>query len=562
MARQKAPPVPLTPRPRRGVSATAGTSSGAAPSGSPTAASTAVGMGAAASSRSGGGEDAHARPVLPTRRAAAVVVESPRAKQRRTASAQAGAASLPGGHIPSPPGNRPSSMRTDTSDGSGSSGSRRSRRRRHGRQSASSSSDADSAAPPPSARLSLRRRRHRGATLELIKTVVKEVVGEVIKDAVNEMKDYVAEKAKGVEGRIPSPAAMAAAVVPDVSAAVATAVGQATPVNNVNLGMSPAETRAAVAECLVVPLMRSAHKVSLSRKIKKTHCTGGTDSITFIAPPARMKANLWAREHSDHIIYGTVNRTYKAIQALPIVPAVFESKTQFSVDSQDEVDKSMVAVTRNSLADGRAALRARFYTDIGFFKVWGSSTVRIRMLHPQEEEPLAARAAGSKYYAFETTRVVTPVGAVVPAEGGAAAAAPAALGARVITEEGCLVAVADGMLQLACRSPSSFEPIVLKALASNLRTIIVSTDPMWSTMREADITTTSNGPGRWYLLCPRLGTRARLGSGLCTMTADMMGALPPPDPEAPLSDSDSEAEGEADAGGGGEKDVQEGPNDW
>jgi len=79
----------------------------------------------------------------------------------------------------------------------------------------------------------------------------------------------------------------------------------------------------------------------------------------------------------------------------------------------------------------------------------------------------------------------------------------------------------------------------------------------------ADITGMDNGPCRWYLLCPKLNTRARLASTIRTMTPEMMGSLPPPDPEAPGSDSDSEEDGAAAGEGEGEDGaVVEGPDEW
>jgi len=205
-----------------------------------------------------------------------------------------------------------------------------------------------------------------------------------------------------------------------------------------------------------------------------------------------------------------------------------------------------------------------------FFKVWESTAVRVRMLYPQVVKPLAARSAGSKNFAYQTTRVVTPVGAVVPAadavvpgDVGMEPAAMAAAGARVVTIDGCLMHVAEAMLNAVCKSTSSFEPIVLKAIASNYRTIVMESDPMWPTMRNADITGMENGPGRWYLLCPKLGTRARLASKMRTMTSKIMGSLPPPDAEAPGSDYESDEDGAAVREGEGEDGVVVmGPDEW
>lgn len=446
----------------------------------------------------------------------------------------------------------------------GSQGSRGSHGSRTERRGSTSSSGSDAAAPPPSACLSPSRRSARRETLEEVKAVVKGVVCE--------MKNHVKDMTAELEARMPSTTSIVAAMTPAVVAAAVAAIGAPAAANCANAGgtTSPTGTRAAVATAVVPSLMRGAFKVSLCRRVKKTLFDGCKDSSTFIAPPASGSANRWAREHADEMVYGTVNRTYKAHQALPQMPAIFEGKLNFRQGSQDEIDRAMVAIVRNSLADGRSAMRVRFFSEIGFFKVWASSTVRVRMLHPQEEEPLAAQSAGSKFFAYQTTRVVTPVGAVVPAadavgpgEGGVAPAAMAAAGARVVTVDSCLMDVAEAMVQAACKCPSTFEPIVLKAIASDCRSIIMDSDPMWPTMRSADITGIDNGPGRWYLLCPKLSTRARLTSKLRTMTPETMASLPPPDPEAPVSDSDSDEDGAAGSGGEGEDGAAvEGPDDW
>jgi len=79
----------------------------------------------------------------------------------------------------------------------------------------------------------------------------------------------------------------------------------------------------------------------------------------------------------------------------------------------------------------------------------------------------------------------------------------------------------------------------------------------------ADITGMDNGACRWYLLCPKLSTRARLASKMGTMTPEMMGSAPPPDTEAPGSDSDSDKDGAAAGEGEGEDGaVVEGPDEW
>jgi len=374
-------------------------------------------------------------------------------------------------------------------------------------------------------------------------------------------KEWMADKLVALESRMPTSKEMADAITAEVTKAVVAQISSIAAANSASARMSQSQVRSAMAVAVQVSLLRGAYKVGVVRLLKRLHVAKSEDCITPNFPPTRRLANRWVREHFEHVVHGTVLRCYKAHQVLTVVPDILKEKTTFAVDSQDDVDKAMVALVYNHLADGRAATRAHFYNEFGFFLVHEDTTVRIRMMHLEAEEPLAAEAAGSDFFAYKTWRVVSPAGVVVPAASAAAAAEGAApVGGRVLTEEGCLYDQADTMLQCLTRCNSTTEPIALKIFALSLRRAIMSDSPMWKSLLHRDITADSVGPRQWHLLMPRLSTRARLDAVLRTMTEDMTAALPPLDAEALMSDSEEE-EGVLAAPNNGAPPA-EGPEDW
>lgn len=320
-------------------------------------------MAAGAHATSGIAAPAAGAAVVPARRVASAACESPRSKQRSVTSPPSEAGSNPagGGHSLR---RRPSPMRAGTTDGSGASRRGGGRNGGNGGDGGSSSSGTrgtrgscssggtDTSRPKPSARLSPARRSARRVSLEDVK--------EVVKGAVSEIRNYVKDLGAAMEGRPPSSADIVAAMTPAVMSAAVAAVWAPAAVKNANAGgvASATDTHAAVAASFVPSLMRGAFQVSICRRVKKTLFAGSKDNWTDIMPPASGTSNRWAPEHADEMVWGTVNRTYKAHPALQHVPDIFEGKVNFQKANQDDMDKAMTAIVRTFLADGRSAMRA------------------------------------------------------------------------------------------------------------------------------------------------------------------------------------------------------------
>jgi len=254
-------------------------------------------------------------------------------------------------------------------------------------------------------------------------------------------------------------------------------------------------------------------------------------------------------------------RYYKGQQLATHVPEISTDKTSFVKDGQDDVDKAMVALLLHHLADGWSAARVAFYNEFGFFPVHENVTVRIRPAFSDADEPLAAEAAGSAFFAYKTPRIVTPSGVQAAVNAAHVVEGSAQINGRVLAGEGCFIDQADAIIQSLTRSTTPTEPIALKIFAMSLRRAIATKSPMWKELVAWDIAPNTVGPCQWHLLMPRLSTRAQLDLLLRTMTEAMTGALPAPNSAALATDSESEEDALMKAAGAAAPRA-EGPDDW
>ena len=457
------------------------------------------------------------------------------------------------------PSDTPDGTGDNSADGSRAGSGRRSPAGKHGsersgtssssssRSSASASTSNDSTSPSP--RQSLGRRQRRSKPLKAIKRVV------------NEAQDWVADRILALEARPPTSAASAAVITEHVTASVTAQVAAIAAANHPVTGMSQSHVRSAVAIAVQVLLLRGSYKVGVVRLLKRLHLAKEEDAVTPVFPPSRRLANRWVRENFERVVYGTVLRYYKGQQLATPVPEIFTDKTSFVIDGQDDVDKAMVALLLNHLADGRSAARVAFYNEFGFFLLHEDVTVRIRLAFPNADEPLAAEAAGSAFFAYTTSRIVTPSGVPAAVNAAHVVEGSAQINGRVLAEEGCFIDQADAIIQCLTRSITPTEPIALKIFAMSLRRTIATNSPMWKELVARDIMTNTVGPFQRHLVMPRLSTRARLDLLLLTMTEAMTGALPAPDSAALATDSESEEDAVMKAAGAAAPQV-EGPDDW
>lgn len=336
------------------------------------------------------------------------------------------------------------------------------------------------------------------------------------------------------------------------------------------------EIRAATARAFPTKLVRKVYAKMLSSRVLALSVllSASGDVITPLFPPACKlpTSDPFVLDNFTKILLSVLQGLYSAIKATGRVPDVLRGKGFVQSSMMDAVDEACLSQLRTFMNDGRAAARAFFYRFIGYFLMNVSPKVYIRLVHPTASEPDAGEAEGSDFFAVETCHVGSATGVVspfrppgVPAptapgpSGGtftgvrsagtgtgllgwnqvitreigtdssftstAGVYYPHVAGERLIKRRDCCYRMARGLVHHLLKGNIKLEAAVIKLIAMCLRLIISGPAIMWTAADGGPLDhTEAVGPCKWWLLIPRLTTRAALDVRVQTLTTEEQAA--------------------------------------
>lgn len=366
------------------------------------------------------------------------------------------------------------------------------------------------------------------------------------------------------------------------------------------------EIRAATAHAFPTKLVRKVYAKMLSARVLALSVLVSAcgDVITPLFPPACKlpTSDPFVLDNFNKVLLSVLQGLYVAIKATGRVPEVLQGKGFVQSTMIDAVDEACLSQLRTFMNDGRAAARAFFYRFIGYFLMNVSPKVYIRLVHPTASEPDACDAEGSDFFAVETCHVGSATGVVssflpsvaaapsAPGPSGGTFASvrsagagtsvlgwkqvvtrdigtdssftsaagiyyPHVAGERLIKRRDCCYRMARGLVHHLLKGNVKLDAAVIKLIALCLRLIITGPAIMWTAADGSPHGhTEADGPCKWWLLIPRLTTRASLDVRVQTLTteeqaAHSVGHAAVPRAPAKTMDAETDAEeAEADQG--------------
>lgn len=368
-------------------------------------------------------------------------------------------------------------------------------------------------------------------------------------------------------------AQVAAVLLPKIEAIV----GSSSAAPQVNWQNRPVEEiRAATARAFPTKLVRKVYAKMLSARVMALSVTlsASGDVITPLFPPACKlpTSDPFVLDNFTKVLLSVLQGLYAAIKDTGRVPDVLRGKHFVQSTMIDAVDEACLAQLRTFMNDGRAAARAFFYRFIGYFLMNVSPKVYIRLVHPTAAEPDAGEAETSDFFAVETCHVGSATGVVSPFQrpvvaaptpagpsGGTFASVrsagtgtgmlgwnqvltreigtdssftsatgvyyPHVAGERLIKRRDCCYRMARGLVHHLLKGNVKLEATVIKLIAMCLRLIISGPAIMWTAADGGPLDhTEAVGPCKWWLLIPRLTTRAALDVRVQTLTTEEQAA--------------------------------------
>lgn len=366
------------------------------------------------------------------------------------------------------------------------------------------------------------------------------------------------------------------------------------------------EIRAATARAFPTKLVRKVYAKMLSARVLALSIlvSASGDVITPLFPPACKlpTSDPFVLDNFNKVLLSILQGLYVAVKASGRVPDVLEGKGFVQSTLLDAVDEACLSQLRTFMNDGRAAARAFFYRFIGYFLMNVSPKVYIRLVYPTASEPEASEAEGSDFFAVETCHVGSATGVVslFRAPGAPAPSAPGpsggtftsvrsagtgsgllgwnqvvtrdigtdssftsaagiyyphVAGERLVKRRDCCYRMARGLVHHLLKGNVKLEAAVIKLIALCLRLIISGPAITWTAAdgRPHDHTE-AVGPCKWWLLIPRLTTRASLDVRVQTLTPEEQAAhsvghaVVPAAPSKTLDAAPDQEEAEVDDG--------------
>lgn len=336
------------------------------------------------------------------------------------------------------------------------------------------------------------------------------------------------------------------------------------------------EIRAATARAFPTKLVRKVYAKMLSSRVMalSVSLSASGDVITPLFPPACKlpTSDPFVVDNFTKILLSVLQGLYTAVKATGQVPDVLTGKGVVLSTMIDAVDEACLSQLRTFMNDGRAASRAFFYRFIGYYLMNVSPKVYIRLVHPTAAEPDAGEAEEADFFAVETCHVGSSTGLVsvlrppgVPAptasgpSGGTftsvrsagtgmgvlgwnqvltrdigtdssftsatGAYYPHVAGERLIKRRDCCYRMARGLVHHLLKGNIKLDAPVIKLVAMCLRQIISGPSISWTAADGGPLDhTEAIGPCKWWLLIPRLTTRAALDVKVQTLTTEEQAA--------------------------------------
>lgn len=270
---------------------------------------------------------------------------------------------------------------------------------------------------------------------------------------------------------------------------------------------------------------------------------GAEDVLTISFPAASKKNQTYSNTEFDKMIKSLLHALYDQNRLKPVNqrPAVLRRKTKLDVNSIDAVDAALLALGRSALHDGRSEARKLFFKLFAYFFMVPGAAMQLS----SKEAPAPALGAGadSAYFAVTQQLRASETGDLL---------ADNSASVHEITRRACLYNVAGMLLQGIVLQPHAFDAVVINAAARNLRSILLSTEPVSDGSTSSAVPNWTNdlhkhaekqeGPCVWSLLLPMIDGRAALMKEVQVMTSIEKQALRGADEDRSVADDDSAGE--------------------
>ena len=278
--------------------------------------------------------------------------------------------------------------------------------------------------------------------------------------------------------------------------------------------ISDHELHAALKRAFPTTQIRKDHALVLE-KLMLSHEDNPNDAddiLTVSFPPASQLLDTFANENFKMICIAVQERLLIANASKPMEkqPHVVRGKTGVDTRAMDKVDYATDTFIRGKFHDPLCVARKLFYVLFAYYLL--SATATMQLTYPEAEKPTVEDATGSDFFSVTKTLQASCSGLLPDGEKPAAAhkhdAEPGSLLVCIhsVSRKDDLLEVAAKLLAAVVRSSHTFQPKVLLSTACILRSLLVSTDRAWLTMRHKDAEEVKE-PGVWTLRMPRPDAR-------------------------------------------------------
>lgn len=242
------------------------------------------------------------------------------------------------------------------------------------------------------------------------------------------------------------------------------------------------------------------------------------DVLTIFFPAAARKNRTYSNTEFDKLIMSLLNTIYKKNWLKPKEerPFIMQHKRQLDVEALDVLDVALLALGRSALHEGRSEARGLFFELFAVYFILPGASMELEA--DDASPPVLGAGADSAYFAVVQKIQASATGIV----GG-----PDAAPVHNVTRKACLYTIASIILQGITLQPYAFEPQVIHPAACNLRTILISTEPVsddgdasgtvWTREAHKDAEK-REGSGVWSLLLPMSDRRPAIIKSVQTLT--------------------------------------------